>query len=453
MKERPRILLVDDDEDLLRLLALRLRAAGYEVHTAESGEAALVRLPQARPELVITDLRMGGMDGMALYEAIRQENRALPVIILTAHGSIPEAVEATRRGVYSFLTKPFDGKALLGEVQRALELSGAGPREGEGAEDHGWRRDIVTRSPRIEELLRKARLAADGDASVLLCGESGTGKELLARAIHRASPRRDRPFVALNCGAIPEPLLESELFGHVRGAFTGAVRDHAGLFQSADGGTVFLDEIGDMPSSLQVKLLRVLQDREVRPVGASGSARVDVRVVSATHRDLEAEIAAGTFREDLYYRINVIRLDICRLAERREDVPLLAEHFLAQFVEKGRKKVTGFSPEAMEALVAAPWPGNVRQLANVVEQVYTLTTSRLIPVDLVNEAIRCTSEGIPSLVEARRRFELDYLLRVLKIAEGNVSRAARLAGRNRTDFYKLLARHEIDPALFKAAAR
>jgi two-component system response regulator GlrR len=450
MSDPMRILLVDDDAGLLRLLSLRLRSAGYEVLTAESGEEALARLPQIRPDLVITDLRMGGMDGLALHDALRKTHPSLPVIILTAHGSIPEAVEATRRGVFGFMAKPFDGKELLAEVARALALSGAGaPR---GAEAESWRGAIVTRSPAMEELLRKARLAAEGDASVLVCGESGTGKELLARAIHRASPRHDRAFVPVNCSAIPEPLLESELFGHARGAFTGAVREHEGLFQAAHGGTLFLDEIGDMPLALQAKVLRALQEKEVRPVGAAATVAVDVRVVSATHRDLDREMASGAFREDLYYRLNVIRLEIPPLAARREDIPLLAEHFLGALAAKGRKQVTGFSPEALEVLVSAPWPGNVRQLANAVEQAYTLSTSALIPADLVREALRESPQQVPSFLEARRRFELDYLVRLLQITEGNVTRAARLAGRNRTDFYKLLARHRIEPALFKPEA-
>ncbi len=442
-----RILLVDDDDDLLRLLSLRLRAAGCDIFTAGSGEEALVRLGQSRPDLVITDLRMGGMDGLALHDAVRREHPSLPVIILTAHGSIPDAVAATRRGVFGFLTKPFDGRELLAEVERALAVSGASGEA--GSRDEEWRAEIVTRSPVMEELLRKARLAAEGDASVLICGESGTGKELLARAVHRASPRRGRPFVAVNCSAIPEPLLESELFGHARGAFTGALRAHEGLFQSAEGGTLFLDEIGDMPLSLQAKVLRVLQDREVRPVGSAGVLRVDVRVVSATHRDLEQEMAEGAFREDLFYRINVIRLQIPRLADRREDIPLLAEHMLGSLCSPGGKRTKGFSPEALEVLVSAPWPGNVRQLANAVEQACTLSTSEVIPADLVREAIRATPLEVPTFLEARRRFELDYLIRVLRITAGNVSRAARLAGRNRTDFYKLLARHRIEPSLFK----
>ncbi|RMG90053.1 MAG: response regulator [Candidatus Dadabacteria bacterium] len=440
------LLVVDDDRDLLKLLALRLKAAGFRVTTASSGEEALAALAADVPDLVITDLRMDGMDGMALYDAIRERHPSLPVIILTAHGSIPEAVEATRRGVFGFMTKPFDGRELVAEVRRALAL-GSGPNAGAG---ESWREEIVTRSPAMEEVLRRAKLAAQGEAAVLICGESGTGKELLARAIHRASPRAAGPFVALNCGAIPEPLLESELFGHARGAFTGATEERPGLLRSAQGGTLLLDEIGDMPLNLQVKLLRVLQDREVRPVGATRVFPVDVRVIAATHRDLDREVREGRFREDLYYRIHVVRLEIPPLAERREDIPLLAEHFLRRLAERSGRRVAGFAPEAMELLLNAPWPGNVRQLANVVEHAFTLCTASLIPADLVREALREPGEAVPTLAEARRRFELEYLVRVLQMAEGNVTRAARMAGRNRTEFYRLLRRHHLDPNLFKA---
>jgi two-component system response regulator GlrR len=273
---------------------------------------------------------------------------------------------------------------------------------------------------------------------------------MVARAIHKASPRRDRPFVAINCGAIPEQLLESELFGHVRGAFTGAVRDHKGLFQTANQGTLFLDEIGDMPVALQVKLLRVLQEKKVRPVGSTESHDVDVRVISATHRNLEAEMAAGNFREDLYYRLNVVSLSIPPLAERREDIPLLAGYFLAQLAGKYHKSVNGFAPEAMEMLVAASWPGNVRQLYNTVEQSVALATTPIIPVSLAQQAIQNQQAEFASFEDARRRFEREYLTQLLKITEGNVTQAARLAKRNRTEFYKLLGRHQLDPKLFKS---
>lgn len=451
MEERKfRILLVDDDPSLLSLLSMRLNAAGYLVRTAESGEQALAMLPIAKPHLVITDLRMEGMDGLSLFDAIRKSHASVPVIILTAHGSIPEAVAATRRGVFSFLTKPTTGRELLKEVEKALSLTGAGPADAVGEVDAEWRREITTQSPVMEELLRKARLSAASGASILIRGESGTGKELLAKAIHRASDRADKPFVAINCGAIPENLLESELFGHTRGSFSGAIRDAVGLIKSADGGTLFLDEIGDMPLPLQVKLLRVLQERQVRPVGATRSETVDVRIISATHRDLEEEIANGSFREDLYYRLNVVSLDIPSLGQRREDVPLLANHFLRQLSARSKRKVSGFSSEAMEELLAAPWPGNVRQLINVVEQAVALATTPVISADLLHSAIRKNAEKIPSFAEAKRQFEQDYLVQLLKITNGNVSQAARLADRNRTDFYKLLQRHHLVPSLFKS---
>ena len=383
---RARILVVDDDPDLLRLMQIRLTAAGYAVSTAESGERALAQVSATRPQLVVTDLRMGGMDGMALFEAIRIGHPMLPVIILTAHGTIPDAVSAVQRGIAGYLAKPFDPKALLTEVERALAMAG-GPREA-GDVGNEWRREIITRNHAMEDLLAKARLVAESDASVLIAGESGSGKEMVARAIHKASPRRDRPFVAINCGAIPEQLLESELFGHVRGSFTGAVRDHKGLFQTANQGTLFLDEIGDMPVTLQVKLLRVLQEKKVRPVGSTESHDVDVRVISATHRNLEAEMAAGNFREDLYYRLNVVALTIPPLAERREDIPVLARHFLGHYSREFRKGLREISPAALAALAAYDWPGNVRELRNVIERIVILENKERIDADDLPAGIR-----------------------------------------------------------------
>jgi two-component system response regulator GlrR len=444
---RPRVLVVDDDPGLLRLMELRLDAAGYRVIAVDSGERALAQLAVSRPQVVVTDLQMGGIDGMALFEAIRAENPALPVIMLTAHGTIPDAVAAVKNGVFGYLAKPFDAKALLDEIARALRVSGGALRSSE--DDRSWRSGIITRNSAMEEILAKARLVAAGEASILIEGESGTGKELLARAVHAASPRASRPFVAINCGAIPEPLLESELFGHVKGAFTGAVRDNRGLFLAADGGTLFLDEIGDMPAALQVKLLRVLQDRQVRPVGGLQSQPVDVRVISATHRNLETELTAGRFREDLYYRLKVVSLRLPALHERREDIAPLVTHFLNELIARYKKPVTGLAPEAMELLVGAAWPGNVRQLYNVVEQSVALATTPLIPASLVEQAIRREAHEIPPFEQARRRFEREYLAQLLKITDGNVTQASRMAKRNRTEFYKLLQRHQLDPRLFK----
>jgi len=446
-QEHMKILLVDDDRDLLQLIAMRLGASGYAVTAVASGEQALAALAVSRPQVVVTDLRMQGIDGMALFDAIHREAPSLPVVILTAHGTIPEAVTATRRGVFSFLTKPFEPKVLLDTVAEALKLSGPGP-SGEG---EAWRAEIITRSSSMQDLLAQAQRVAASDAGVCIFGASGTGKELLARAIHRASPRSERPFVAVNCGAIPEGLLESELFGHKKGSFTGAVADRRGLFQAAEGGTLFLDEVGDMPLSLQVKLLRAIEDKSVRAVGSNETHAVDVRIISATHRKLEEKIAAGEFREDLYYRLNVVKLYLPALAERREDIPLLANHSLSRLAERYRRSRLAFAPEAMQALVSAPWPGNVRQLLNVVEQAVALSATEVIPESLVRQALDAGDSTLTPLDEARRAFERDYLVRILKITGGNVTKAARLAGRNRTEFYRLLERHSLEPAMFKAA--
>lgn len=444
-----RILTVDDDPDILKLLGMRLKAAGYQVVAVTTGEEALAQIAVSRPAMVICDLRLPDMDGMAVFDAIHKTDPALPMIMLTAHGSIPEAVDATQRGVFGFLTKPFDSKQLLQQVEAALRMSAGTQATAAGDEDQAWRQSIVTRSPQMENLLGQAKLMAMSDASVFIQGDSGTGKELLARAIHQASPRQAKPFVAINCGAMPEALLESELFGHTKGAFTGALRDHKGLFQSAEGGTLFLDEIGDMPLPLQVKLLRVLQERMVRPVGSNNSLPIDVRVISATHHNLADLMKTGRFREDLYYRINVVGLDLPTLAARREDIPLLANTFLQALSKKYRKNLNGFAPEAMELLIAAPWPGNVRELQNIVEQTVVLSTTPLIPAVLVQKALQNDIGGVVPFETARKNFERDYLVKLLKATNGSVTQAARLAQRNRTEFYKLLQRHQLTPALFK----
>lgn len=445
------ILLVDDDPDLLRLLTMRLSAAGYQVSAADSAEAALAQLAVSQPTLVISDVRLPGLDGLQLFDEIRAQHPALPVILLTAHGTIPDAVDATSRGAFAYLTKPFDSHELLDKVCQAASLSPGA--KGDGGGDSRWREEIISRSQAMADVLAEARLVAATDASVLIAGESGAGKELLARAIHRASPRARKPFVAINCGAIPEQLLESELFGHVKGAFTGAQTSREGLFQTADGGTLFLDEIGDMPPALQVKLLRALQERTVRPVGSNEPLPVDVRVLSATHRDLEQAMAEGQFRPDLFYRLNVVKLRLPSLAERREDIPLLAQHFLTLLAAKYRKTLNGFAPDALEALVGAPWPGNVRQLFNAVEQMCALATSPLVPLTLVQRALQAESPTqVLNYANAKQRFERGYLSQLLKLTAGNVADAARLADRNRTEFYRLLQRHGLVPQRFRGDA-
>jgi two-component system response regulator GlrR len=438
-----KILLVDDDPGLLRLLSIRLRAEGYEVEAVESAHKALGTLNRFSPDLVITDLRMDKMDGIGLLKELQTKSPGLRVVIITAHGTIPDAVTATQHGAFGFLTKPIDKDELMSLVDRALKVSGSVDVE----ED--WAGDIITRNAAMKEILQQAKMVAATDARVLITGESGTGKELLAQAIHSASDRRSKPFTAINCSAMAENLLESELFGHEKGAFTGATRAHEGLFQAAEGGTLMLDEIGDMPMRLQVKLLRVLQENQVRPVGSTEAKQIDVRVISATHRDLKELMKQGRFREDLYYRLNVVNIKLPTLDERREDIPLLVAHFLQQIAAEADQERKVYAPEAVEMLVTAEWPGNIRQLYNVVRQNVALSRSPVISGELVQQSLGDHGGKLMSFSDARDEFTRNYLSQILQITMGNVSQAARLAKRNRTDFYKLLARHDLNPDAFK----
>ena len=441
-KRKARILVVDDDPGLLRLLTIRLRAENYEVEAMENGVQALAAASRFRPDLVISDLRMDQLDGIGLLKELQIRWPGLKVILLTAHGTIPDAVQATQMGAFGFLTKPVEKQELLAQVQKALKISGFA----ETGED--WRAEFITRSALMEEKLAQAHMVAGTEARVLITGESGTGKELMARAIHKASPRRQKPFVAINCSAIAENLLESELFGHAKGSFAGAMSDHRGLFQTAEGGSLLLDEVGDMPMRLQVKLLRVLQENLIRPVGSSDTLPANVRVMSATHRDLQQQMAGGQFREDLYYRLNVVHIEVPPLSRRREDIPLLVAHFLAEIAkETGIRKI--YAPEAVELLATSDWPGNIRQLQNVVRQNCALAQTPIIPVELVQQSLGAPQAKLPSFDEARDEFTRSYLSQILQITAGNVSQAARLAKRNRTDFYKLLGRHQLVPDDFK----
>jgi two-component system response regulator GlrR len=438
----PNLLLVDDDKSLLRLLTIRLEGEGYEVTAVEDGQSALRKLQNESFDVVLSDLRMPGLDGLSLFEEIMGIRKDIPVILMTAHGTIADAVAATQRGVFGFLPKPVDHDELRALLQKALSQSQA-------AQPGDWAKDIITRSPEMLNVLDQAFRIAKREVSVLISGASGTGKELLANAIHKASNRSDKPFVAINCGALPENLLESELFGHAKGAFTGAVAAHPGLFREADGGTLFLDEIGDMPMTLQVKLLRALQERQIRPVGSSKHVDIDVRIISATHKDLHKEMEEGTFREDLYYRLNVVNLKLPSLKSRSEDIPLLARSLLQQSAQRHGVNASQFSDDAMQQLVTSSWPGNVRQLVNVVEQCVALTQTPVIPLHLVEQALSATKQSWPTLTEARDAFEQQYLHKLLKMTDGNVTRAAELAGRNRTDMHKLMKKHELDAADFR----
>jgi two-component system response regulator GlrR len=435
---KARILIVDDDPGLLRLLTIRLRAENYDVEAVEGAAQALAAATRFRPDLVISDLRMEPVDGIGLLKELQNRWPGLKVILLTAHGTIPDAVQATQMGAFGFLTKPVDKQELLDQIQRALRISGFTGNTEE------WRTDIITRSAIMEERLAQAHMVAGTDARVLILGESGTGKELLARALHKASPRRARPFVVMRCTGMPEEQLDIELFG--ASASTG--KEHKGALEHADGGTALLDEIGELPARLQQKLLRALQEDAVRPAGAEAPRAINTRVLSTTSHDLQEASAAGRFREDLYYRINVVQIEMPPLARRREDIPLLIAHFLAQIAaETGQRSI--FPPEALELLATADWPGNVRQLQNLVRQAVAMSQTPIVPVELVQQSLGGAPGRLPSFDEARDEFTRGYLSQILQITGGNVSQAARLAKRNRTDFYKLLGRHQLVPEDFK----
>ncbi|WP_286890028.1 sigma 54-interacting transcriptional regulator [Pseudoalteromonas sp. ESRF-bin5] len=435
-----KVLLVDDDASLLKLLAIRIESKGYQVTTCESGLAALQILKSHVFDAVITDLRMDEMDGMALHRQLQSRYPALPVIMMTAHGSIPDAVEATKQGIFAFITKPVDKDELFDSLANAIDIHGVNTDEAPS------KSNIVTRSGAMLHLLEQVKLLGPTQVNVLISGASGTGKELLAQAIHQHSQVSNGPFVAINCGAVPGELLESELFGHKKGAFTGAVKDHQGLFQQAQGGTLFLDEIGDMPLNLQVKLLRVLQEKTIRPVGFQEEIPIDVRIVSATHKNLPEAIKNQQFREDLYYRLNVVNLKLPLLCERREDISLLAQYFSASIAKRMNQNEKHFANDAMHALVRYDWPGNIRQLQNVVEQVVALTPGEVISAHLVLAALDSNEKSVEplSLNDAKKEFERDYVINTLKMAGGNVAEGAKLAKRNRSDFYKLIKKHNID---------
>jgi two-component system response regulator GlrR len=461
------ILVVDDNPNLLELIRLRLESADYEV-TAIADEADAVNaIKEKLFDLCIVDLMLANGDGIALMDQFRGINPDVPTIILTAHGSIESAVEAMRRGAFSYLTKPFEPSELLMQIERALEnrkLNVEIKRLKEIINDRFDFANIIARSAKMRAVLDIVARIAKLDSTVHIHGESGTGKELIAKAIHLASDRKDKPFVALNCAALPESLLESELFGHEKGAFTGAVKSTRGLFTQAHGGTLFLDEIGDMPRSTQSKLLRVLQERQFYPVGSEVPLEVDVRVIVATNKDLEEQVRKGLFRDDLFYRIHVIPVYLPALRERKDDIVPLVEHFLKKYSQHMKKEVKGVTPEAMRKLMLHDWPGNVRELENTIEYAVAMTQSDTVtedymlqgksivaerPATAVPEHLDEPSGGLRPLKDARDAFERDYLIQVLSMTEGNVSQAAKLAGKYRADFYDLLKKHDLNAHEFK----
>ena len=449
----PRVLIVDDERSILDTLQILLRGKGFEVAAAQSGREALERLEEFSPDVILSDIRMPGVSGLDLLAAVRERDPEVPVILMTAQASLQSAVQAVNQGAFYYLQKPFSNDELVAICRRAAET-----RELR-RENHALRREIRRRDRRgvvrpvgknrgFLEVIRLAETVAPTDSTLLITGESGTGKEILARYVHALSERESGPFVSINCGALPETLLESELFGHVKGAFTGAVRDKVGLLVAAKGGTFFLDEVGEMSPALQVKLLRALQEREVVPVGATEPIPIDVRIIAATNRDLEQEIRRGTFRSDLYYRLNVITLHLPPLRERVDDIPLLAQHFLQRLGEGGRGPFE-LSEEALAALQRYDWPGNVRELENALERAAVLCRGQVIGLDVLPDRIK--NPAPKPLVSERppenptlEVIEQAYILWVLRAEGGNKARAAEVLGIDPSTLYRKLNRYGLN---------
>ena len=460
-----KILLVDDDPNLIELVQMRLESAGYEVRAVLKEEEAIALVKAEAVDLCLFDLMLEKQDGISLMESVHAISPDVPALILTAHGTIGNAVEAMRRGAYGYLTKPFEPRDLLLQIERALEhrrLNSEIKRLKVLVEERFDFANIIARSAKMRSVLDIVTRIAKLDSTVHIHGESGTGKELIAKAIHLASDRKNQNFVALNCAALPETLLESELFGHERGAFTGAVKTTKGLFTQAHGGTLFLDEIGDMPMATQSKLLRVLQERQFYPVGSEAPLEVDVRVIVATNKDLGEQVKKGLFRDDLFYRIHVIPIYLPPLRERKEDILPLAEHLLKKCTAQMKRDVKAIAPDALRKLMLHDWPGNVRELENTIEYAVAMTQQDVITEDYVlpakilvrdetgaQDRSSGSDEIIKPLKDARDAFEREYLTQVLALTEGNVSHAAKLAGKYRADFYDLLKKHQLSVTEFK----
>ena len=447
-----RILVVEDEEKLRRVIELQLRAEGFEVDQAGTAEDGLQLAPSA--DVVLTDLRLPGIDGLELLTRLREQHLTAPVIVMTAFGSIEKAVEAMKAGAENFVPKPFSLDHLVAVVNKALANRALREENRQLKAELNSRYqfgNIVGRSPAMREIFSTVERVAPTRATVLLCGESGVGKDMIARAIHQHSPRCDKPFVKLNCTAIPENLMESELFGYEKGAFTGATTTKPGKFEQADTGTVFLDEIGDVPAAVQVKLLRILQEREFERLGSNKTRHIDVRIIAATNVDLREALEQGTFREDLYYRLNVLPINVPPLRERKEDIPFLVEHFVKKLGKDLGSQVEAVAPEAIERLLEYHWPGNVRELRNVIERVLILNPkvqrieAKHLPMLVqrtegvrpeASRAAAAPREEFSSLLEAREAYERDYILKELDRCNGNVSRAAESLGLERSHLYR-----------------
>jgi two-component system, NtrC family, response regulator GlrR len=438
---------------MLEVLRLRLEAEGYNVNAVSTTENALKITREELLDLALVDLMLSDKEnGIELMERIHQIAPEIPIIILTAHGTIDTAVEAMKRGAYSFLTKPFDRRELILQIKNGLEKSSLSREVRQlkalVGDRYGFE-NIIGKSKKMQEVMERAAKAAETDSTVCIYGESGTGKELIAKSLHLLSSRKDNPFVAMNCAAIPEGLLEGELFGYEKGAFTGAVKAKRGYFSQAHGGTIFLDEVAEMPESMQVKLLRTLQEKQFYPLGGEKLINVDVRILTATNKNLEEEVKNGRFREDLFYRIFVIPIHLPPLRERKEDIPLLVDHFIKKYANKLKKVINGVSAPTIQRLMSYSWPGNVRELENTIEYAVAMTTNDVITDDLILQTKTIDDDQLKPLKDAKNEFEKNYISHVLALAEGNVSKAAELSGKYRGDFYDLLKKHELNPLDFK----
>lgn len=450
------MVLVDDDENILTVLCMRIEAAGYSVATARNGDEALECVLARRPVAVVSDLRLENENGLDVMARVHEVDPDVPVLILTAHGSIPNAIEAMNRGATAYLTKPVDRDELFAHLTKATAhraLTDEVQVLRAAVEERGELQGLVGRSASIRKVFSLIERVAPMNTTVAVFGESGTGKELAARAIHGLSRRANRSFIPVNCAALPDTLLQSELFGYKKGAFTDARSDKPGLFAAADGGTLLLDEIGDVSPTMQRALLRVIQEGEITPLGSNTPIKVDVRVIVSTNRDLAAAVRAGTFREDLYYRLVVVPLHLPPLSERMDDVPLLVNHFLKKHCNRLGRPLKTVQPEVYASLAARRWPGNVRELEHAVERAVVLSDRDVLDVDEFSDAgggpSPVRAEHIKPLREARDQWERGYLVKLLKTTGGNVSAAARLAGKYRADLYGLLKKHQLNPSDYK----
>ena len=441
-----KILVVDDDRNILQVIQMRLESEGYHVTKATGTDKALKLAEQEPFDLAMIDLKLDDQDGIQLMQNIHHIIPDLPVIILTAHGTIKSAVDAIKKGAYSYLTKPFDGHELLIQINKCLETSKLSKEVKQlqrlVKERYGFD-NIIGRSEKMKKVFEQVTLAAATDSNVYIEGKSGTGKELIAKTLHVASERKDAPFIALNCAAIPENLMESELFGYEKGAFTGADKSKKGLIAEASFGTFFLDEISEMPLAMQVKVLRVLEEKEFYPVGGRQTEKMNARIIAASNKNLEQEVKNGRFREDLYYRIHVIPIKLPTLNERKEDIPILSRHFLKKYSEQMGKKVTAFSPDAMQKLISYPWPGNIRELENTIECAMAMAKRNIITEDLILQTQNINPESLKSFKDAKENFEKNYLIQLFELTKGNVSQAAQLAGKYRADVYELIKKYNI----------